>query len=120
VGAASGPVHTLFECLIVSCTLHNVQDPHPPTGAIATCATCARAMRYPIFKRRRPSWKARCGIWGLRSMNALEMAAQTEVYPRLRRALSGWNWIPLLWGQLIIAGKLCPGSLISASRASSS
>ena len=32
-----------FSNSIVSCTLHNVQDPHPPTAAIATCTSFASA-----------------------------------------------------------------------------
>ena len=30
-----------FSNSMVSCTLHNVQDPHPPTAAIATCTSFA-------------------------------------------------------------------------------
>ena len=30
-----------FSNSMVSCTLHNVQDPHPPTAATATCTSCA-------------------------------------------------------------------------------
>jgi hypothetical protein len=30
-----------FSNSTVSCTLHNVQDPHPPTAAIATCTSFA-------------------------------------------------------------------------------
>ena len=30
-----------FSNSTVSCTLHNVQEPHPPTAAIATCTSFA-------------------------------------------------------------------------------
>jgi len=30
-----------FSNSIVSCTLHNVQEPHPPTAATATCTSRA-------------------------------------------------------------------------------